>query len=284
MSSIAFVNGDYLPEDEAKVSIFDRGFLFADAIYEVVPVVSGKLVELDLHMQRLRRGLNELHFNNVMPLAEVEKVLRELVERNAIREGRVYMQITRGVQERSFSLPQDIEPTLIAFAREAMVLQTKAAEQGIRVKTLQDLRWGRRDIKTVMLLPASLSYQHALDDGFDDAWLIDGEYVTEGTSNNAFIVKDGKVYTRMLSPDLLPGCTRQALLLLAQQYDVEVIESPFTVEQAYAADEAFVTSASALVTPVVQIDDVVLSGGVPGELTLKLREIYVGHLLSQVDG
>lgn len=280
-TQIAYVNGDFLPEDQAKVSIFDRGFLFGDGIYEVTPVIDGRLVDREAHMKRLQRSLGEIRLEPPVPIAEIDRLQAELVEKNGITEGRIYLQVSRGVAERDFPFPRDPRPSLVMFARQVPFVDTEAAKRGIRVKTVPDLRWKRRDIKTVMLLASAMAKQEAIDAGFDDAWMVEDGLVTEGSSNNAYIVKDGVITTRHLSNDILPGCTRRALLDLASETDVSIEEKPFTPEQAKAADEAFITSATNLVMPVVGIDDVTIGSGQPGPLTNRLRALYIQHAKAQ---
>lgn len=275
--NIAYVNGEFLPEDQAKVSIFDRGFLFGDGIYEVTPVIDGRLVDRAAHMSRLKRSLGEIRINPPVPLDDIDQLQADLVEKNNITEGRVYLQVSRGVAERDFPFPRDPRPSLVMFARQVPFLDTEASRRGIRVKTVPDLRWKRRDIKTVMLLASAMAKQEAIEAGFDDAWMVEDGLVTEGSSNNAYMVKDGQVQTRHLSNDILPGCTRRALLDLASETDVRVLEKPFTPEEAKAADEAFITSATNLVMPVVGIDDTVIGESKPGPLTKRLRDLYIQH-------
>ena len=273
--NIAYVNGQFLPENEAKVSIFDRGFLFGDGIYEVTPVIDGRLVDREAHMSRLKRSLGEVRIDPPVTLDEIDRLQAELVDKNGITEGRVYLQVSRGVAERDFPFPKDPRPSLVMFARQVPFVDTEASRRGIRVKTVPDLRWKRRDIKTVMLLASAMAKQDAIEAGFDDAWMVEDGLVTEGSSNNAYIVKDGVITTRHLSNDILPGCTRRALLALAAETDVEVEEKPFTPEQAKAADEAFITSATNLVMPVVGIDEATVGDGRPGPLTKRLRDLYI---------
>ena len=275
MSNIAYVNGDFVPEDQAKISIFDRGFLFGDGIYEVTPVIDGKLVDRAAHLGRLERSLGEVRIAPPVPVDEIDALQERLVEKNGVTEGRVYLQVTRGAAERDFPFPKDARPSLVMFVRQVPFVDTEAAKRGIRVKTVPDLRWKRRDIKTVMLLASAMAKQEAIEAGFDDAWLIEGGLVTEGSSNNAYIVKDGVVRTRHLSTDILPGCTRRALLALAAETEVEVEEKPFSPEEAKLADEAFITSATNLVMPVVGIDEATLGEGAPGPITTRLRQLYV---------
>lgn len=275
MSAVAYLNGDFVAENDARVSIFDRGFLFGDAVYEVVPVIRGRPVNRAAHMQRLARSLGELQLTPPLPPADIDALIGQMIARNRIDEGRVYLQISRGPAERDFCFPERPRPTLMMFARSAPLIDNPAARSGIRVCTVNDQRWTRRDIKTVMLLPSSMAKQQAKRRGFDDAWMVQEGLVTEGSSNNAYIVKDGIVFTRPLSNDILGGCTRRALLALAGETGTEIREQAFTVEQAHAADEAFVTSATTLVLPVIQIDDSVLGDGAPGPLARKLRRIYI---------
>ncbi|MGH1480545.1 MAG: D-amino-acid transaminase [Geminicoccales bacterium] len=276
----AYVNGDFIPEDQAKISIFDRGFLFGDGIYEVTPVIDGRLVDRAAHMQRLQRSLGEVRIEPPVPIDEIDRLQAELVMRNDITEGRVYLQVSRGVAERDFPFPKDPKPSLVMFARQVPFLDTKASKCGIRVKTVPDLRWKRRDIKTVMLLASAMAKQEAIEAGFDDAWMVEDDLVTEGSSNNAYIIKDGLVRTRHLSNDILPGCTRRALLDLATETDIQIQEQPFTTDEAKSADEAFITSATNLVMPVVGIDEATIGDGSPGPLTKRLRNLYIENARS----
>ncbi len=278
--SIAYVNGDFVSEDQAKISIFDRGFLFGDGIYEVTPVIDGRLVDREAHMARLKRSLGEVRITPPVPIEDINALQEVLVEKNGVTEGRVYLQVSRGVAERDFPFPKDPRPSLVMFARQVPFVDTEASRRGIRVMTVPDLRWKRRDIKTVMLMASALAKQEAIDAGFDDAWLVENGLVTEGSSNNAYIVKDGIIRTRHLSTDILPGCTRRALLSLAAETDVKVEEKPFSPVEAKAADEAFITSATNLVMPVVAIDDVTIGDGEPGPLTRRFRQLYVDHARS----
>jgi D-alanine transaminase len=277
MNRIAYVNGEFLPEQDARVSIFDRGFLFADGIYEVIPVVDGHLINRQAHRERLARSLAEMRLQAPLSLDEIEAVQDEIVKRNDINEGRVYMQVTRGPAERDFAFPADPRPTLIMFGRQSALFDTPALRNGIKVKTMPENRWARRDIKTVMLIPSSLAKQQAMDEGFGDVWFIENGLITEGSANNVFIIKDNVIYTRPLSEDILPGCTRRTLLQLMAQAGVGLVEQAFSPQQAYQADEAFFTSASGAVTPVVQIDGQVLGDGKPGPLTRRLQGVYEAH-------
>ncbi len=282
MTRTVYVNGDYLPETEAKVSIFDRGFLMADGVYEVTSVLGGKLIDFDGHARRLERSLNELDMPHPPELGEMLEIHRKLVTENGIEDGLVYLQITRGSDgDRDFAYPaRDTRPTVVLFTQSKPGLaDSPAAKTGMRVITIDDVRWGRRDIKTVQLLYPSMGKMMAKAAGADDAWMVQDGFVTEGTSNNAYIVKGNKIITRALSNDILHGITRAAVLRFAREAQMEVEERNFTVEEAKDADEAFVTSASAFVMPVVQIDDAVLGDGVPGRVAPRLREIYLDESL-----
>ena len=275
MVRTVFVNGEYLPETEGKVSIFDRGFLFADGVYEVTAVINGKLVDYGPHMERLNRSLGELRMDWPCTREELDEMHRQMVSRNNLKEGIIYMQVTRGAADRAFNFPKSAKPTLIAFTQEMKLADNPNAVTGIKVITTPDIRWARRDIKTVMLLAPVLGKQAAYEQGAQEAWMVENGFVTEGTSSNAYIVKDGKVFTRGLSNEILAGCTRRSLFRLAKEQGVEIIERKFTAEEAYAADEAFLTSASQFVMPIIEIDGHRIGGGQPGPVVRKLREIFL---------
>ncbi|TVS03197.1 MAG: D-amino-acid transaminase [Rhodobacteraceae bacterium] len=279
MSRIVYVNGEYLPEGEAQVSIFDRGFLMADGVYEVTTVIDGKLIDFDGHFTRLERSLSELDIRNPMDRDRWLEVHRELVARNGLDLGMIYLQVTRGAPgDRDFIFPdpETTSPTVVLFTQSNPALvDSPKARKGIKVISIDDIRWGRRDIKTVQLLYPSMGKMMAQKQGADDAWMVQDGEVTEGTSNNAYIIKEGRIITRKLSNDILHGITRAAVLRFAREAQMPVEERGFTLEEAKAADEAFVTSASTFVMPVVEIDGVRLGEGVPGPLANRLREIYI---------
>ena len=283
MHRIVYVNGDYVPEGEAKVSIFDRGFLMADAVYEVTSVLAGKLIAFEGHAKRLQRSLDELDMAAPVDEDELLQIHRELVARNEINEGLVYLQVTRGSPgDRDFVFPDPAEtpPTLVMFTQSIPGLaDNPKAKTGISIISIEDIRWGRRDIKTVQLLYPSMGKMMAIKAGAGDAWLVEDGLVTEGTSNNAYIVKDGRIITRELSRDILHGITRAAVLRYAREAQMEVEERSFTIAEAQAADEAFSTSASAFLLPVVEIDGVKLGNGKPGKVARRLREIYIDESL-----
>ncbi|MFV0358537.1 D-amino-acid transaminase [Tropicimonas sp.] len=278
MSRIVYVNGEYLPEEEAKVSVFDRGFLFADGVYEVTSVLGGKLIDFDGHFRRLQRSLSELDMQAPEVLGELLEIHRELVARNEIGDGLIYLQITRGAPgDRDFAFPPEgTAPTVVLFTQSKPGLaDSPQARAGVRVISIEDIRWGRRDIKTVQLLYPSMGKMMAKKAGADDAWMIEDGFVTEGTSNNAYIVRGGRIITRNLGTEILHGITRAAVLRFAREAQMTVEERPFTIDEAREADEAFFTSASAFVMPVVEIDGAVLGNGTPGPVATRLREIYL---------
>ena len=279
MSRIVYVNGDWLPEAEAKVSVFDRGFLMADGVYEVTSVLGGRLMDYDGHYARLVRSLKELDMDCPLGRDDLLAIHREIVARNGIDEGMVYLQVTRGNPgDRDFVFPDPATtpPTVVLFTQSKPGLaDSPAAKTGIRVISIPDIRWGRRDIKTVQLLYPSMGKMLAKKAGCDDAWMVEDGVVTEGTSNNAYIVTGGRIVTRDLSSDILHGITRAAVLRFAREAQMEVEERPFTLAEAQAADEAFITSASTFVMPVVEIDGQAVGTGAPGPVATRLREIYI---------
>lgn len=283
MTRTVYVNGDYLPETEAKVSIFDRGFLMADGVYEVTSVLGGKLIDFEGHAVRLQRSLDELEMASPISKEDLLEVHRELVRVNEIEEGMIYLQITRGAPgDRDFVFPDPAETpsTIVLFTQNKPGLaKSPAAEKGIKVISIEDVRWGRRDIKTVQLLYPSMGKMMAKKAGADDAWMVEDGAVTEGTSNNAYIVKGNKIITRALSNDILHGITRAAVLRYAKEAQMEVEERNFTIAEAQEADEAFITSASTFVMPVVEIDGATLGDGTPGRVAPRLREIYLDESL-----
>ncbi|WP_430463135.1 D-amino-acid transaminase [Tabrizicola sp.] len=281
MTRTVYVNGDYLPETEAKVSVFDRGFLMADGVYEVTSVLDGKLIDFAGHCTRLARSLGELEMKNPHTDAEWLAIHRELVARNGVVEGMVYLQVTRGNPgDRDFAYPTpEVAPTVVLFTQSKPGLaDNPAAKTGMKVISIPDLRWARRDIKTVQLLYPSMGKMAAKKAGVDDSWFVEEGVVTEGTSNNTYIVKGNRIITRQLSHDILHGITRAAVLRFAAEAQMEVEERPFTIAEAQAADEAFITSASAFVMPVVEVDGHAVGTGKPGAVVARLREIYLDEM------
>lgn len=279
MSRIVYVNGNYVPENEATVSVFDRGFVMADAIYEVTAVMDGKMIEFDGHMVRMQRSLDELDIAFKVDYDEMLAIHREMITRNNLVSGGIYIQITRGNPgDRDFLFEDGdaISPTIVLFTQEKQDPRNNSnMESGWHVMTMDDLRWHRRDIKTVQLLWPSLAKTAAIRSGFDDTWMVENGTITEGTSNNAYIIKDGVIITRQLSHDILHGITRASLLRYAKDRQMTIEERPFTVDEVKAADEAFVTSASTYVTPIISIDGVNIGDGAPGKHALELRQVYI---------
>lgn len=278
MSRTVYLNGDYLPEEEAKVSVFDRGFVMGDAVYEVTSVLEGKILEFEGHMVRLARSMAELEMTGNLSRDEWLEIHRQLVARNNLVDGMIYLQVSRGnAGDRDFHYPPaGTPPTIVLYTQSKPGLaDDPKAKTGIKVVSIPDLRWHRRDIKTVQLLYPSMAKMAAEAAGKHDAWFVEDGFVTEGSSNNTYIVKGGKIITRQLSNDILHGITRASLLKYAAEAQMEIEERPFTIAEAQAADEAFFTSASAFVMPVVEVDGVALNGGKVGPVATRLREIYL---------
>ena len=280
MTRTVYVNGQYMPETEATVSIFDRGFLFADGVYEVTSVLDGKLIDFAGHAKRLQRSLDELEMKNPTTEDELLEIHRELVRLNGIEEGLIYLQVTRGAADRDFAYPgDDVAPTIVLFTQAKTGLaDNPMAKTGMKIISIEDQRWGRRDIKTVQLLYPSMGKMAAKAAGAHDAWMVEDGVVTEGTSNNAYIVKGNTIITRHLGNEILHGITRAAVLRMAREAQMKVEERAFTMDEAKAADEAFVTSASTFVMPVVEIDGETVGTGQPGNVAGRLREIYLDEM------
>lgn len=279
MARIAYVNGSFVPLDEAKVSILDRGFLFADGIYEVTAVIDGRLIDTPRHMARLERSAREIGMRLAETAERIEAIERELIARNGLAEGVVYLQATRGVEDRDFLPSPDLAPTLVMFTQAKALVDNPAARSGIGVATVPDIRWGRRDIKSVMLLAQVLAKQEAARRGAQDAWLVTDEgMVTEGASSTAWILtRDGRLVTRNKSHVTLPGCTGDALADLVCELGLTIEYRPFAVEEAVDAQEAFNSAAGSLILPVVTIDGRTVGDGRPGPVTARLRAIYIEH-------
>ena len=277
LNPIAYVNGDFVPLSEAKVSVLDRGFLFADGIYEVSAVLEGKLVDNDSHLARLERSVGEIKLPLPETIARIKEIQRELITRNELRDGLVYIQVTRGADVgRDFAFPKGVKPTLMMFTSVKDIVNAAAAKTGIGVITVPDIRWERRDIKSVALLAQVLAKQAAAEAGAGEAWMIEDGKVTEGGSSSAFILtRDDVLVTRENSSSILPGCTRKAVVKLAEERQLRVEERAFTIEEALKAKEAFITSASSFVQPVVKIDGKTVADGKPGPMAQRLREIYI---------
>ena len=277
MDQIAYVNGSFVPLTEAKVSILDRGFLFADGIYEVSAVLDGKLVDNASHLARLERSVGEIALALPESLERILEIQRELIARNRLAHGLVYMQVTRGADKgRDFAFPKGVRPTFVMFTSVKDIINAPSARTGIGVITVPDIRWARRDIKSVALLAQVLAKQAAAEAGAGEAWMVEDGKVTEGGSSSAFILtQDDVLVTRQNSSAILPGCTRKAVVALAEERQLRIEERPFTIAEALAAKEAFITSASSFVQPVVSIDGKNVADGKPGPMAARLREIYI---------
>ena len=261
MTRTVYINGQYLPENEAKISIFDRGFLMADSVYEVSAVIDGKLADNAAHLRRLERSLRELAMPLPLPLDDIIAVQKRLIAENHLQEGTVYLHITRGEADRDFLYDPKLRPNLVMFTQARSIINSPAAEKGLRVMTQPDIRWQRRDI------------------GYDDTWMVDGDgNITEGSSNNAWIRRGQTLITRPATHDILNGITRQAAIALLGAFGMTLEERPFSVEEAHHADEAFISAAGSFILPVVAIDGHRLGDGTPGAFTQKLRERYIQFL------
>ncbi len=283
MTNIAYVNGAYEKIENAKVSIMDRGLLFADGVYEVAGVYDGVIIDNESHILRLKRSLNEIKLTLPIELDELLLVQKKLIEINKLKEGTLYFHVTRGIgQSREFEFPEGQSPSLIMFVNHKQIMDLPIDRLNAKVMTLPDLRWKRRDIKSIALLPQVLAKQVAHENNCNEVWMYEDGYITEGGSSNAFIIKDNKLISRKNNEKILSGTTRQAVLKLLELEGLSFDERPFTIEEAYDADEAFYTSASVFVMPVISIDDRVINDGIPGNLTLKLRNLYENFAKSSI--
>lgn len=279
MTRIVYLNDEFIPEHEAKISIFDRAVNFGDAIYDVAGVLDGKLIDFEHHMQRYFNSLQKMAIESPLTQAEILQAFRRLVELNHIEEGLVYMQVTRGVAERDFVWPEGIKPTVFMFTQVKTQGERDSATNGVKLASQNDIRWARRDIKSVNLLGQVLAKKAAHDAGAYEALMVDADgFVTECGSTSFFIIRDNQILTRALSNDILPGVTRRAIVALCESKGLELSETRFTLQQALDADEAFITGASSYMLPVVQIDDREISAGKPGQLTLQLRDVYLDYV------
>jgi D-alanine transaminase len=277
LDRIAYINGSFVPLADAKVSVLDRGFLFADGIYEVAAVLDGRLIDNASHLARLERSVSEIALELPETLPRIQEIQKQLIARNHLVDGLVYLQVTRGADTgRDFAFPKDVKPTLVMFTSAKDIVEAPAAKTGIAVITVPDIRWARRDIKSVALLAQVLAKQVAALAGAGEAWMIEDGMVTEGGSSSAFILtQDAVLVTRHNSSAILPGCTRKAVVALAEERQLRVEERPFSVQEAMAAKEAFITSATLFVQPVVSIDGTAIGDGKPGPMTNRLRAIYL---------
>lgn len=278
MTRIAFVNGAFVPEAQATVSIFDRGFLFADGVYEVIALVDGRFVDDGPHLDRLDRSLHEIRLASPMPRPELHHMLLELALRNGVTEGLVYLQVTRGAAERDFAFPAVQVPTIIAYARSLAVIEHPRAVAGAAAITVPDQRWARRDIKSIALLPQVLAKQAAREADAFEALMVEGEHLTEGGAATLFMVKDGMLVTHALGTEVLPGITRERTFALAAVRHIAIIERSIASAELHGADELFLTAATAFVMPIVRVDGIAIASGSPGTVTMQLRGDYIASV------
>lgn len=269
-----FLNGEFIDKDSAKISIFDRGFIFGDGIYEVVPVINSIIVEKDGFWDRFQRSLNEISLNLPYTNDEFESILNNLIEINSLKEGGLYIQITRGVAPRDFSFVKGVKPTIMAFAFSDSVLEHPAAKSGITIISTPDIRWKRRDIKSISLLGQCYAKNQATIAGADECFMVEDGYVTEAGSSSAFIIKDGALITKPLSNEILPGIRRNRLLNLAKQIGLQIQERKFSMDEVYNADECFISAATIILLPVIKADGKAINGGKIGDIQLNL-ESYI---------
>ena len=276
MGRIVYVHGQFLQEEDARIGLFDRGFLFGDAVYEVKAVIDGRMIDNDLHLDRLDRSLRELAIPLAVPRADIVHIQTELIARNTLQSGIVYLQVSRGEADRDFFYSDVLVPRLVGFTQAKPLTGTKAQQYGIAVDLADDPRWHRRDIKTAMLLGQVMAKQAARGRGFDDVWMVEDGMVTEGASATAHVITtDGRILTRPASQATLPGCTQRAIARLCAAEGLQIEERVFTPDEAQGAAEAFQTSASSLVMPVVRIGNSVIGDGKPGPMTRKLQALYL---------
>lgn len=281
MGRIVYLNGEFVDEADAKVSIFDRGYVFGDGVYEVVPVINGRMIDQAPFLERLAYSLDQISIEWPCTRDEYVAFHKELIARNGIEEGVVYSQVTRGVAERDFTFPKDVKPAVMAFTQQKKLQENPLATSGVKVATVEDVRWKNRNIKSIALLGQVLAKQAAAEKGAYEAWMVEDGSVTEGSSSSAYIAKNGKIITRPLSREILPGIRRKVLLRLAAEHQIQIEERAFSVEEALDADEAFMSSASIFVIPIVEIDGSKVADGLPGPIARRMREIYLDAARSE---
>ncbi|MCY4050282.1 MAG: D-amino acid aminotransferase [Gammaproteobacteria bacterium] len=276
LQRIIYLNGEYLPESQAKISIFDRGTLFGDAVYDVVPVLSNRFINFDNHYARLIRSLDSLSIPCPISSKQLLASLRELVMRNHLSEGVVYIQVSRGIADRDFLVEVNLTPTVFMFTQQKPLLQHPKLPGGAKLKTVPDIRWARRDIKSCNLLGQVLAKSNARDEGADEALMIESDgTITECGSSSFFIYRDQCVITRPLSRDILPGVTRNALMKLKNTHQISIEERSFCLDEVFSAEEAFLSGAASLILPVISVDNVPIGNGVAGPISKTMRENYI---------
>lgn len=280
-SDIVFLNGEFLPKDKAKISVFDRGFIFGDGIYEVVPVMNGVLIDKSEFWERFKRSLKEIALNLPYKDSEFENILNELIAKNALKEGGVYMQITRGIASRDFAFTKGLKPTIMAFVYAANIQNNELASKGISVVSVPDIRWKRRDIKSISLLAQCYAKEMAVNAGADEGFMVENGKVTEATSASAFIIKDKTLITKPFSNEILPGIRRQNILKFARELNLSVAERAFSMNEVYEADEVFISAASLPILGVIKADGKMIANGKIGKFTQLLRQRYLQKMRNE---
>ena len=280
-SDIVLLNGEFLPKDKAKISVFDRGFIFGDGIYEVVPVMNGVLIDKIEFWERFKRSLKEIALNFPYKDSEFESILNELIAKNALKEGGVYMQITRGIASRDFAFTKGLQPTIMAFVYAANIQNNELASKGISVVSVPDIRWKRRDIKSISLLAQCYAKEMAVNAGADEGFMVENGKVTEATSASAFIIKDKTLITKPFSNEILPGIRRQNILKFARELNLSVVERAFSMNEVYEADEVFISAASLPILGVIKADGKMIANGKVGKFTQQLRQRYLQKMRNE---
>lgn len=278
MKGIVYLNGEFMDANDAKVSAFDRGFIFGDGIYEVVPVLGGKLVDKDGFWQRFEQSLAAIELSLPCEKSKFEEILNEVISRNSLKEGGMYMQITRGVADRDFCFIKNLEPTCFIFCYEKEIVNNPDATNGISVVSVEDIRWKRRDIKSISLLAQCYAKEQAVKKGAYEGFMVEDGLVTEATSSSAFIIKDDVLITKPLSNEILPGIRRKVILGFAEQAGLKIEQRAFSMDDVYNADEVFISAATLLLLPVISADGRAINGGKIGKYVPKLRQMYVDKL------
>ncbi|MSN96278.1 D-amino acid aminotransferase [Campylobacter sp. FMV-PI01] len=282
LDDIVYVNGEFLRARDAKISIFDRGFIFGDGIYEVVPVINSKLIDKSDFWDRFCSSLEKIEINLEINKQEIENIAYELIYKNNIKEGAVYIQVTRGEAFRNFIFLENLKPTIVAFVYKTEILNHPKLQTGIKMISTPDLRWKRRDIKSISLLAQCMAKTYAYKAGVDECLMIENGFVTECGSSSAFIIKNGVLLTKPLSNEILPGIRRKIILNLAEKLGLEVRLREFDLDEVYRADEVFISAATLLILPVISVDEKLINGGKIGKFTVKLRELYVDKIKTEV--
>ncbi|MCX2682811.1 aminotransferase class IV [Campylobacter sp. MIT 21-1685] len=279
---IVFVNGEFLRSTEATISVFDRGFLFGDGVYEVLPIVEGKIIDREEFWERFKRSLKAISLEIPYKEDEFEELINHLLVKNSLQEGGVYIQITRGIASREFAFLKGLKPSIFIFVFECDILNNKAEKNGLSIISVPDLRWKRRDIKTISLIAQCYAKQKALEAGADEAFMIENGKVTEGTSSSAFIIKDKTLITKALSNEILGGIRRKNILIFAKELNLKICQRAFSMNEVYEADEVFISAATFLLLPVVKADSRLINGGKIGEFVPKLRKKYKQKILDEI--